>query len=126
MLTLEEMEKIEEMEAAWTAELQQKVNVITRSLSNDFAFAFGPMYDIKKISEVPAEDRLVIHSKIKKYLESANGINTYENDFDVLDGINMVAIDYSKLSDMKQYDTVSYCLGQDVDDSLVLAYKLKI
>lgn len=45
------------MEAAWAAALEKKVEIVKKSMSNRFAFAFGPLYQVKEIDNVPAEKK---------------------------------------------------------------------
>lgn len=114
------------MEAAWAAALEKKVEIVKKSMSNRFAFAFGPLYQVKEIDNVPAEKKLEVIAKVNNYLEQAYSINSYPNKFEELEANNNLPVDYEQISRLK-YDTVSYVMSSDDnDDSLVLAFDLKV
>lgn len=126
IISIEEMNEIEEMEAAWAADLEKKAEVVKNSLVNNFAFAFGPMFQVTKIEEVAAEKRNQVLAEIEKKLEQACAINSYSNDFDELEANNNLPVDYRQITEL-DYDTVSYVMAEsDNDDCLVLAFNLKV
>lgn len=125
-VSAEEMNEIEEMEAAWAAALEKKVEIVKKSMSNRFAFAFGPLYQVKESDNVPAEKKLEVIAKVNNYLEQACSINSYPNKFEELEANNNLPVDYELISRLK-YDTVSYVMSSDDnDDSLVLAFDYKV
>ena len=121
-VSAEEMNEIEEMEAAWTADLKKKSEIIINSLTDKFAFAFGPLFLLAEIGEV-ASKRSEIISKIKDLMEQSCSINTYSNKIVELEAKNSLPVDYTKFPEL-EYDTVSYVMSEDIDESVVLVYNL--
>lgn len=126
-LTDEELESIEIMDAEWRADLERKGNIILSSIKTGFAFAFGPLFIVKDIADIPLSQRNEIIERTIISLDQSCAISSYENKLKVLDANNVFAVDYGKFVDMKEYDTVSYVFNdEDEENSIILAFKMKV
>lgn len=124
-LTQAELDVIDELDAEWQADLEHKSNVILSSIKGGFAFAFGPMFSVKDVNDVPLSQRREILEKVKASLSKCCAINSFDNNLRVLDYNNSLACDYRNFACMGSYDTVSYIFDdKDIDNSIVLAFKL--
>ena len=125
-LTDEELDTIEIMDAEWKADLEKKGSVILSSIKSGFAFAFGPLFVVRDITDVPITQRNDIVEKARISLGQSCAINSYDNRLKVLDANNVFAVDYGKFVEMRKYDTVSYVFNdEDEDNSLILAFKME-
>lgn len=127
ILTQTELDVIEELDAEWQADLEHKRDVILASIKESFAFAFGPLFTVRDISDVPASQHKGVIENVKTALSKSCAINSYANNMKVLDYNNSLACDYRNFASMESYDTVSYIFNEeDEDNSMVLAFKLKV
>lgn len=125
-LTDGELDAINQMDAEWQEDLERKGDIILSSIRSGFSFAFGPLFVVKNIADIPSFQREKVVERIKMSLSQSCAINSYENKLKVLDAYNVFPVDYSKFVSMREYDTVSYIFNDEDDEkSIILAFKMK-